>query len=123
MPSALLGEKIAALGITEPGGGSDVAAIKTTAVLDGDHYVINGEKTFDQALIEHQVVRHKLVDMQMLIASTQAWCDALTVRADAGEEAAGGDISTRWIAQVCMLKNHATQTMQFCADQAVHRRS
>jgi acyl-CoA dehydrogenase len=235
VPAMLRGDKISALGITEPGGGSDVAAIKTTAVLDGSDYVINGEKTFitsgfradflttavrtseggskgasgislivipmhlpgvsrtrldkmgwlasdtahifldkvrvpanmlvgqagagfkmimgnfngerlgmsvlalgfaqacfdealdwarqrktfGQTLIEHQVIRHKLVDMQMRIASTQAWCDALTVRADAGEEAAGGDVSTRWIAEVCMLKNHATQTMQFCADQAV----
>ncbi len=42
----LAGEKIAALCITEPGGGSDVAALKTTAVRDGDHYVVNGEKTF-----------------------------------------------------------------------------
>ena len=235
VPPVLRGEKISALGITEPGGGSDVAAIKTTAVLEGNHYVINGEKTFitsgvradflttavrtgeggskgasgislivipmhlpdvsrtrldkmgwlasdtahirldnvrvpanmlvgqpgagfkmimgnfngerlgmsvlalgfaqacfdealdwarqrktfGQTLVEHQVIRHKLVDMQMRIASTQAWCDALTVRADAGEEAAGGEVSTRWIAEVCMVKNHATQTMQFCADQAV----
>jgi len=42
----LAGEKIAALGITEPGGGSDVANIRTTAVRDGDHYVVNGSKTF-----------------------------------------------------------------------------
>ena len=235
VPPVLRGEKISALGITEPGGGSDVAAIKTTAVLDGRDYVIIGEKTFitsgvradflttavrtgdagtkgasgislivipmdlpgvsrtrldkmgwlasdtahirfdnvrvpahaivgqpgagfkmimgnfngerlgmsvlalgfaqacfdealdwarqrktfGQALIDHQVIRHKLVDMQMRIGSTQAWCDALTARADAGEESAGGDTSTRWIAEVCMLKNHATQTMQFCADQAV----
>lgn len=40
------GERIAALGITEPGGGSDVANIKTTAVKDGDHYIVNGSKTF-----------------------------------------------------------------------------
>lgn len=42
----IAGDKIAALGITEPGGGSDVAAIKTTAVRDGDHYIVNGGKTF-----------------------------------------------------------------------------
>lgn len=40
------GTKIGALGITEPSGGSDVGNIKTTAVKDGDHYIINGSKTF-----------------------------------------------------------------------------
>jgi acyl-CoA dehydrogenase len=42
----LAGETIGALGVTEPGGGSDVANLRTTAVLDGDHYVVNGAKTF-----------------------------------------------------------------------------
>src|SRR6476646_3678303 len=43
---AIKGEKIACLGITEPDAGSDVAGIKTTAVRDGDEYVINGAKTY-----------------------------------------------------------------------------
>ena len=42
----LAGEKIAALAVTEPGGGSDVAAIQTTAERQGDVYVVNGGKTF-----------------------------------------------------------------------------
>jgi acyl-CoA dehydrogenase len=46
VPPVLAGEKIAALAITEPGAGSDVAAITTRAVRDGDHYVVNGAKTF-----------------------------------------------------------------------------
>lgn len=238
VPQVLSGDKISALGITEPGGGSDVAAIKTTAVREsgegGDDYIVNGEKifitsgvrcdwltaavrtepasrgatgisllvipmnlpgvsrtrldkmgwhasdtghirfdnvrvparllvgqegagfkmimgnfngerlgmsvlalgfaeccfdealdwarqrkTFGQPLIANQVIRHKLVDMQMRIKSSQAWCDALTARADAGEETADKATSARWVAEVCMLKNHTTQTMQFCADQAV----
>ena len=41
---AVAGEKIAALGVSEPGGGSDVAAIRCTARRDGDDYVINGQK-------------------------------------------------------------------------------
>ncbi|MFO7552947.1 MAG: acyl-CoA dehydrogenase family protein [Haliea sp.] len=45
-PLVLAGEKHIALGITEPGGGSDVAALATTAVRDGDHYVVNGSKTY-----------------------------------------------------------------------------
>ncbi|WP_291008917.1 acyl-CoA dehydrogenase family protein [Hydrogenophaga sp.] len=228
VPAVLRGEAIAALGITEPGGGSDVASLRTTARLDGDHYVVNGEKvfitsgmrcdwltlavrtgeqskgatgislllvpcdtpgisrtrldkmgwlcsdtahlrfdnvrvpvslrlgeegagfrmimanfngerlamsaialgfaqacydealdwvrqrqTFGALLIERQVVRHKLMDMQMRIQSTQAWVDALGARVDAG------DTSPDWVANVCLLKNYATQTMQFCADAAV----
>jgi acyl-CoA dehydrogenase len=227
VPAVLRGERIAALAITEPGGGSDVAAVRTTARREGGDYVVDGEKvfitsglradwitmavrtdankgaggismllvpgdarglsrtrldkmgwwcsdtahlrmdgvrvparyllgeegagfkiimtnfngerlgmsamalgfaqacfdealdwsrqrkTFGSALVERQVIRHKLVDMQMRIASTQSWLDEVTARADAG------DTSPDWVAHVCMLKNHATQTMQFCADQAV----
>ncbi|MDT5222156.1 MAG: acyl-CoA dehydrogenase, partial [Mycobacterium sp.] len=40
------GDKIGALAITEPGGGSDVGHLRTAAVRDGDHYVINGAKTY-----------------------------------------------------------------------------
>lgn len=46
IPAVLRGDKIMALAITEPGGGSDVANLTTRAVRDGDHYVINGSKTF-----------------------------------------------------------------------------
>lgn len=229
VPPVLRGERIAALAITEPGGGSDVAALRATARREGGDYIVDGEKvfitsgmradwitmavrtgepgskgaggismllvpgdaaglargkldkmgwwcsdtahlrmdsvrvparyllgeegagfkiimgnfngerlgmsamalgfaqacydealdwsrqrqTFGSALVERQVIRHKLVDMQMRIASTQSWLDEVTARADAGDS--GPD----WVAHVCMLKNHATQTMQFCADQAV----
>ncbi len=228
IPPVLRGEKIAALGITEPGGGSDVANLRTIARRDGDDYVIDGEKvfitsgvradwvtlavrtdannrgasgismialpmnrpgvsrsalqkmgwhcsdtahlrfdsarvptryrlgdegagfrmvmtnfngerlamsamalgfaqacydeafnwarqrqTFGEPLIARQVIRHKLMDMRMRIDSTQAWVDAVTARADAGDQ--GPD----WVSHVCLLKNHSTQTMQFCADAAV----
>ena len=46
VPPVLAGDKIAALAVTEPGGGSDVANLRTRAVRDGDHYVVNGSKTF-----------------------------------------------------------------------------
>ncbi|OZC57335.1 acyl-CoA dehydrogenase [Rhodococcus sp. 06-621-2] len=42
----LAGEKIGSLAITEPGGGSDVGHLRTRAVKDGDHYVVNGAKTY-----------------------------------------------------------------------------
>ena len=229
IPPVLRGEKIAALAITEPGAGSDVSAIRTTARRDGGDYVIDGEKTFitsglradwitmavrtgeakgasglsmivvpgdakglsrtaldkmgwlcsdtahlrlagvrvparylvgaegagfrmimgnfngerlamsamalgfaeacfDEALAwsrqrqafgsplsEKPVLRHKLVDMRMRIESTRAWLEAVGELADAGRL----ESDTDCVAQVCMLKNHATQAMQFCADQAV----
>ena len=46
IPPVLSGTKIAALGVTEPGAGSDVSGIRTTAVRDGDHYILNGSKLF-----------------------------------------------------------------------------
>jgi acyl-CoA dehydrogenase len=228
VPPVLRGEKIAALAITEPGGGTDVSALRTTARREGDNYVVDGEKTFitsgmradwftvavrtdlkdkgismlmvpgnapglsrsplkkmgwlcsdtaqlrfdgvrvparylvgdegtgfkmiltnfngerlsmaamalgfseccydealawarqrktfGTALVDHQVIRHKLMDMKMRIESTRAWLNAVSARADSGDKAAKGG---EWVAQVCLLKNHATQTMQFCADQGV----
>lgn len=43
---AIRGEKLAAFGLTEPGAGSDIKSMGTTAVRDGKHYIINGSKTF-----------------------------------------------------------------------------
>ncbi len=229
LPAVLAGEKIAALAITEPSGGSDVAGLKTTALRDGEHYIVNGEKTFitsgmradyftvaartnpadksaggvslllierdtpgfsrtplkkmgwwcsdtahlhfdncrvparnligaenqgfraimlnfnaerlglaaqayslakvcfDDALvwarerktfgaplIERQVIRHKLVDMAMKLEATRATLEDLTWRVEHNLGA-----PNLLVAQTSMLKNFATQTMQFCADQAV----
>lgn len=229
IPPVLAGERIAALAITEPGGGSDVAALTTRARREGDEYVVDGEKVFitsgmradwitlavrtgepgernaagislllvpgdsaglsrtrldkmgwlcsdtahlrfdgvrvparyllgeegvgfkaimgnfngerfgiacgalgfaqacyDEALawaqqrqafgrplVDQQVVRHRLVDMQQRIRSTAAWLEQVAARADAG------DTGADWIGEVCVLKNHATQTMAFCADAGV----
>ena len=226
VPDVLAGRKIAALAITEPGAGSDVARIACRARRDGDAWVIDGEKafitsgvradwltvavrtggpgasgisllavpgdapglertplakmgwwcsdtarlsfsgcrvpadhligdegagfrsimanfngerllmsasacafaavcldeatewarqrtTFGQRLVEHQVVRHKLVDMRMRVRGARAWLEALVDRFDAGP------LDAEAIADLCLLKNHATQAMQFCADQAV----
>ncbi|WP_068107833.1 acyl-CoA dehydrogenase family protein [Nocardioides dokdonensis] len=46
LPGVAAGEILLAIGMTEPSGGSDLAALKTTAVRDGDQWVINGSKTF-----------------------------------------------------------------------------
>ena len=46
LPDIASGRKLAAFGLTEPGAGSDAGATQTTAVRDGDHYIVNGTKCF-----------------------------------------------------------------------------
>ncbi|MER6951423.1 acyl-CoA dehydrogenase family protein [Nonomuraea sp. NPDC000554] len=46
LPGFVSGELITAIAMTEPGAGSDLQGIRTTAVREGDHYVVNGQKTF-----------------------------------------------------------------------------
>jgi acyl-CoA dehydrogenase len=46
LPKCVTGDIITAIAMTEPGTGSDLANIKTTARLEGDHYIVNGQKTF-----------------------------------------------------------------------------
>ncbi|ENV60142.1 acyl-CoA dehydrogenase family protein [Acinetobacter soli] len=46
LPKMVTGEVVGAIGMTEPGAGSDVQAMRTTAILNGEHYVLNGSKTF-----------------------------------------------------------------------------
>lgn len=60
---ALRGDKIASLGVSEPGAGSDVAGIRTYARRDGDDYVINGQKTF--------ITNGARADFVTLLAKTQ----------------------------------------------------
>jgi butyryl-CoA dehydrogenase len=56
------GEKIGAYGLTEPGSGSDAGGMKTTARLNGDHYVINGSKIF--------ITNGGIADIYIVFAST-----------------------------------------------------
>ena len=229
LPPVLAGEKIAALAITEPGGGSDVASLRTSARREGDEFVVTGEKTFitsgmradyytvavrtdpeaggargislllierdtpgftrtlldkmgwwasdtahlrfdacrvpaanllgpegagfraimhnfnaerfsmaaqclgyawacyeeslawarerrtfGQRIVDHQVMRHRFVDMRMRIEATRAMVEETAWRLD---HAPAGDPET--VAAVCMAKNQATGTLQFCADGAV----
>lgn len=223
LPGVMAGEKISALAITEPSGGSDVANLRTTARREGDHYVVNGAKTFitsgmradfytvavrtggegmggvsllliereregftrtelekmgwwssdtaalyfddvrvpagnligeenqgfraimlnfnderlgmaagcvgaaqtciDEAvayareretfgkkLIQHQVIRHKIAEMQQRVNATKAYLETTAWRVDRGQSP---------IAEICLLKNQATETMEFCAREAV----
>lgn len=67
-------------------------------------------QTFGRPLIENQVIRHKLVDMQMRINTTQAYLESLAWRITQGESP---------VADICMLKNQASRTMAHCASEAV----
>jgi len=65
LPKCVTGETITAVAMTEPGTGSDLAAIRTTAVRDGDHYVLNGQKTFiSNGLLCNLVVVAAKTDVQ-----------------------------------------------------------
>ena len=55
LPDLITMDKIASYCLTEPGSGSDAAALKTKAVLDGDHYVVNGSKQFISGAGENEV--------------------------------------------------------------------
>jgi alkylation response protein AidB-like acyl-CoA dehydrogenase len=88
------GEKIGCLGITEPGAGSDVAAIRTTAIRDGDEYVISGSKTF--------ITNGPRADFILLVAKTdpdQAHAGMslflVDLRDDDGNHAPGFTVSRR----------------------------
>jgi long-chain-acyl-CoA dehydrogenase len=62
LPGYCSGELIAAIAMTEPGAGSDLQAIRATAVRDGDHYVVNGQKTF--------ITNGQLCDLVIVVART-----------------------------------------------------
>ena len=62
LPKLIAGESITAIAMTEPGAGSDLQGVKTTAVLDGDEYVINGSKTF--------ITNGYLADLVIVVAKT-----------------------------------------------------
>ena len=56
LPGYITGELIGAVAMTEPGAGSDLAGIKTSAVRDGDDWILNGSKTFISAGINSDLV-------------------------------------------------------------------
>jgi len=64
LPPMVTGDVLTALAMTEPGAGSDVANMRTTAVKDGDHYVLNGSKTF--------ITNGNMADMIIVCAKTDA---------------------------------------------------
>lgn len=64
LPGSNTGEYLAAFGLTEPNAGSDTAALETTAKLVGDHYLLNGTKTWitSGASADYYIVMAKLID-------------------------------------------------------------
>lgn len=85
LPQMARGEKIGAVAMTEPGTGSDLQAVKTTAVEDGDEYVINGSKIFitNGYMCDHVIVVAKTGDPkggadQMSLIIVEAGRDGFT---------------------------------------------
>ncbi|HSW11515.1 MAG TPA: acyl-CoA dehydrogenase family protein [Solimonas sp.] len=62
LPKMATGELVGAIAMTEPGTGSDLQAVKTTAVADGDHYILNGSKIF--------ITNGYLCDLVIVVAKT-----------------------------------------------------
>lgn len=62
LPGMVSGEVIAAIAMTEPGAGSDLQGIRTTAKKDGNHYVVNGQKTY--------ITNGQLADVTIVVAKT-----------------------------------------------------
>ncbi len=67
LPGAISGEIILGICMTEPGTGSDLAAVQTTAIRDGDDYVINGSKTF--------ISNGQIGDLYIVVAKTDSQAD------------------------------------------------
>ncbi|AFM24287.1 acyl-CoA dehydrogenase family protein [Desulfomonile tiedjei] len=81
LPSCISGDIITAVAMTEPNAGSDLAGIRTTAVEDGDHVIINGQKTFISSGINADLVvlavrdpkvdnPHRAIDLYVVEAGT-----------------------------------------------------
>ncbi len=64
LPKLVSGEMVSAIAMTEPGAGSDLQGVKTTAILDGDDYVLNGSKTF--------ITNGQLADLVVVVAKTDS---------------------------------------------------
>lgn len=62
LPKCISGEIITAIAMTEPGTGSDLQNVRTTAIKNGDHYVLNGSKTF--------ITNGQLADLVIIVAKT-----------------------------------------------------
>lgn len=62
LPPMVTGEVVTALAMTEPGAGSDLAGMRTSAVKEGDHYILNGSKTF--------ITNGNIADMVIVCAKT-----------------------------------------------------
>ena len=62
LPRCISGEIVTAIAMTEPGTGSDLQNVRTTAIKDGDHYVLNGSKTF--------ITNGQLADLVIVVAKT-----------------------------------------------------
>ena len=132
----LRGEMVWCQGYSEPGAGSDLAALRTSAVLDGDHWVVNGQKIWtsgaqysdwcgclvrtDPTAKKHDGITFLLVDMHQpgietrpiaLIAGASPFCETFFTNARADTDAVLGKLNNGWTVGKRLLQHErASQT-------------
>lgn len=105
LPGCVSGEKILAIAMTEPGAGSDLAAMRTRAVRDGDSYILNGSKTF--------ISNGILADLVIVAAKTDPQAGARGVSLFVVERGTEGFERSKPIAKIGM---HAQDTAELFFD-------
>ncbi|ANM29784.1 acyl-CoA dehydrogenase [Acidobacteria bacterium Mor1] len=113
LPGCVSGEIITALGLTEPGAGSDLQGISTTAVEDGDHFVLNGSKTF--------ITNGQLSDLVVLAAKTDPAAGAKGISVFLVETASDGFTKGTNLKKVGMKAQDTSE--QFLVDVRVPKRN
>src|SRR5262249_13890847 len=101
LPGFCSGETITAIAMSEPGAGSDVAGIRTTAVRDGDSYVLNGQKTF--------ITNGENADLVIVVAATEPDRGAHGLSLLAVERGTPGFTRGRRLAKVGLKANDTTE--------------
>ncbi|GAA1812024.1 acyl-CoA dehydrogenase [Planosporangium flavigriseum] len=101
LPGFCSGELITAIAMTEPGAGSDLAGVRTTAVRDGDEYVINGQKTF--------ITNGEHADLVIVVAKTDPARGAHGVSLIAVERGAPGFTRGRRLDKVGLKGNDTAE--------------
>ena len=91
LPSTIKGERIMGICMSEPDGGSDLAALKTTARREGDEYVLNGSRIFTT-----QNTQFRIAELATEVEIGQAFLDQLTIAHISGEHVVKEVSMAKW---------------------------